>query len=122
MCSAPFPLFARIIFPPIFSGADLRSAALFVRMHDVERACSTLAAANLLYGNSATKFRKSLKETLNCFNRRPRPRSFVLVTAINVRFFFVNIIMGAVLGSDAGAGSAESVASASHWAWESELS
>ena len=55
-------------------------------------------------------------------NRRPRPLSFILVTAINVRFFFVNIIMGAVLVSDAGAGSAESVASASPWAWESELS
>ena len=55
-------------------------------------------------------------------NRRPWPLSFILVTAINVRFFFVNVIMGVALASGAGAGSAESVASASPWAWESELS
>ena len=55
-------------------------------------------------------------------NRRSWPLSFILVTAINVRFFFVNVIMGVALASGAGAGSAESVASASHWALESELS
>ncbi|PYI61756.1 MAG: hypothetical protein DMC60_04455 [Verrucomicrobia bacterium] len=63
MCSAPFPLFAGIIFPPIFSGADLRSAALFVLMHDVERAGSTLAAP-ISYTETAQRSSENPKNTV----------------------------------------------------------
>jgi hypothetical protein len=120
VCSAPFPLFARIIFPPIFSGADLRSAALSDLMHDVERACS-IGCRQSPIRKPRNEVPKVPKRDFKLLQSPTPPRSFVLVTAINVRFVFVNMIMDAVLVSDAGAGSAESVAAASRWAWESEL-